>query len=151
MKGNLILLAMALLLTLGSALLFSVRPKLLPFAVLGGVVAAGFYIILFDVTESHFISNFAGAFAVTAYSEFCAIRLKAPAATFLMPGNIPLVPGGGLFYTMKALITRDMVELQIQGSKTAYTALGIAAGVMIASIIFNAVRRMLARLSAKGE
>ena len=89
MKENLILLAMSLLVTLGSALLFSVRPKLLPFAVLGGVVAALFYIVFFKITESHFVSNFVGAFAVTAYSEFCAMRLRAPAATFLMPGNIP--------------------------------------------------------------
>ncbi len=112
MKDDLILLAMALLVTLGSALLFSVRPKLVPFAVLGGVIGAGFYILCIELTSSHFFSNFVGAFAVTAYSEFCAIKLRAPAAIFLMPGNIPLVPGGGLFYTMKAIITQNGEELR---------------------------------------
>ena len=143
MKDDLILLAMALLVTLGSALLFSVRPKLVPFAVLGGVIGAGFYILCIELTSSHFFSNFAGAFAVTAYSEFCAIKLRAPAAIFLMPGNIPLVPGGGLFYTMKAIITQNGEELRVQGSKTAFTALGLACGVMVASMIFNYVRKLI--------
>ena len=87
------------------------------------------------------------AFIATAYSELCAIILKAPTTLFLIPANIPLVPRSGLYYTMQALIVGDHEEFRAKGANTVYTACGIAIGIIAASLLLYIIKRTV--LSAK--
>ena len=68
------------------------------------------------------------AFAVS-YSEIMAKLLKTPATLFVIPAIIPLVPGGSLYYTMSYAVHRDMENARLYGTRTAETALAIAAGI----------------------
>ena len=55
-----------------------------------------------------FLSALVASMGVCLWSEGMARVRKAPANIFMIPGIIPLLPGGALYYTMSALIGGDM-------------------------------------------
>jgi uncharacterized membrane protein YjjB (DUF3815 family) len=70
-------------------------------------------------------------------AEIFARMFKAPATVFLITGIIPLVPGGGLYYTMDALIDGNMALFAEKGIEAAGIAGAIAAG---SSLVSSMVR-----------
>ena len=76
----------------------------------------------------------ASAFA-TLYSEILARTKKAPTTVFLIPSVMPMIPGGGLFYTMSAVISNNTVLFEKYFVTTIETALGISIGIMFMSLI----------------
>lgn len=80
---------------------------------------------------------FLATVVVSILSEVLARIMKAPAAIFLIIGIIPLVPGGGLYYTMDALINGDMQLFLEKGMSTAAYAGAIAVGVSMVTSVFR--------------
>ena len=79
--------------------------------------------------------NFLATVVMSILAEVLARWLKAPATIFLVIGIIPLVPGGGLYYTMDALLSGDMTLFVEKGMSTAACAGAIAVGVsMVTSV-----------------
>ena len=74
-----------------------------------------------------------GAFAVALLSEFLAVFLRNPATVFLLPGLLPLVPGGGIFSMMRAAVLEDFTVAAKTGYDTLAAAAAIALGVAVAS------------------
>jgi uncharacterized membrane protein YjjB (DUF3815 family) len=74
---------------------------------------------------------------VSALAELLARVLKAPATIFLVIGIIPLVPGGGLYYTMDALLNGNYALFTQKGLQTLFCAGAIAVG---ASMVTSLVR-----------
>ncbi|MDY3985717.1 threonine/serine exporter family protein [Dysosmobacter sp.] len=70
---------------------------------------------------------------VSVLAELMARVLKAPATIFLIVGIIPLVPGGGLYYTMEALLSGDTALFARTALETAACAGAIAVGVSMVS------------------
>ena len=70
---------------------------------------------------------------VSVLAELMARVLKAPATIFLIVGIIPLVPGGGLYYTMEALLSGDTALFALTALETAACAGAIAVGVSMVS------------------
>ena len=60
---------------------------------------------------------------------------------FLIIGIIPMVPGGGIYYTMEALLNGNMQQFVSQGIKTAASAGAIAVGCSLVSSIVRMVRK----------
>ena len=90
--------------TLGFSLIFKVNPKHIPVATFGGILSCGIY-LFFDLCGANlFVSNFIAMLVAAIICEIFARMFKAPAAIFLLPCAIPLVPGGSLYYTMSNLI-----------------------------------------------
>lgn len=81
--------------------------------------------------------NFLATVAVALLAEIFARMFKAPATVFLITGIIPLVPGGGLYYTMDALIDGNMALFAEKGIEAAGIAGAIAAG---SSLVSSMVR-----------
>ena len=81
--------------------------------------------------------NFLATVAVALLAEIFARMFKAPATVFLITGIIPLVPGGGLYYTMDALIDGNMALFAAKGIEAAGIAGAIAAG---SSLVSSMVR-----------
>ena len=71
---------------------------------------------------------------VAAWSEILARIMKAPTNIFLITGIIPLLPGGALYYTMNALLEENRGEFLRNGTSTITSTLGIATGIVIASV-----------------
>ena len=80
---------------------------------------------------------FVATIVVSALAELLARLLKAPATIFLVIGIIPLVPGGGLYYTMDYLLDKNFPMFSQVGLQTASTAAAIAVG---ASMVTSMVR-----------
>lgn len=76
---------------------------------------------------------FLGAFTVAILSELLAAKIKNPATVFLIPGLLPLVPGGGMFKTMRACANGLMNEALRLGFSTLCAAAAIALGIALAT------------------
>ena len=123
--------------SLGFALIFRVRPKYLVPASFGGMLGFAVY-FLFDMLGFHiFATNFLAALAAAIFSEICARVLKAPAVVFSIPCIIPLVPGSLLYYTMSHLLDGKYTEAFSYLTKTLLTALGIAGGLIVVSVLVS--------------
>lgn len=150
MSEILIKVVMAGFATLGFAIILNLNIRLLPFSFLGGIIAILTYLVGMEFTgDNLFLSNFMAAFSASLYSEICAVILKAPATVFLLPCNVSLVPGGGLYYTMQDLILHDREAFLTDGTDTLYTALGIAAGIMMSSVLVHALKKIAAEIKRK--
>lgn len=130
----------ALLSTFGFSLLFNIDLKRLPLATVGGGLEWATYLVVFSLEDSVFVATLAATVIATFYSEICAHLCRTPATVFLMPALIPLVPGSSLYYTMSSLVTSDYDEALYHGINTLHVILGIAGGVVVASLIVYTVR-----------
>ena len=62
---------------------------------------------------------------------------KTPSTVFLVIGVLPMVPGGGIYYTMEYCIKGNTEMFISKGLETIAVAGAIAIGVSIASAIFR--------------
>ena len=123
--------------TLGFALCSHVRTKHLFTATVGGMLGWSIYLLTLAGGCNLFVCNLISAMAVYAWSECMARTMKAPVTIFLVPGVIPLLPGGYLYYTMRALLYHEMEQFQRFGVDTILITMGIACGVVICSIVIS--------------
>lgn len=148
--GDFLVLATSAVGTLGFALVFNTRARHVPFAVLGGVVACLVYLIAYRLLEQNlFLANMFGALAGAWFSYICARLRRAPRNIFTLACMIPLVPGGSLYYTMSNLIARNAEQAAVYGANTLRVALGIAAGMILASVTVDALNRVRAAARRK--
>ena len=73
--------------------------------------------------------------AAAVLAEIFARVFKTPATIFLIIGIIPMVPGGGIYYTLDALINGDMPLFIQLGMETAASAGAIAVGSSLVSSV----------------
>ena len=123
--------------TLGFAFLFSVAPRHLPLVTLGGALSWTFYLIAWEQGASVFVSTLISAALICLWSEGMARLRKAPANIFLLTGIVPLLPGGALYYTMEAIVSKNMSQIVRKGAETGSIAVGIAVGIIIGSELFR--------------
>ena len=123
--------------TLGFAFLFSVAPRHLPLFTLGGALSWTFYLIAWEQGASVFVSTLISAALICLWSEGMARLRKAPANIFLLTGIVPLLPGGALYYTMEAIVSKNMSQIVRKGAETGSIAVGIAVGIIIGSELFR--------------
>lgn len=120
--------------TAGFCIILNVsKSKFLP-AVLGGVVSAFTAALLENNGAGLFKTILVSMIALCAYSEIAARLLKAPVSVIMIPGSIPLLPGGSLYYMMSYLVHFDSRMFYHYAAETVSTGLGIALGAVIVSI-----------------
>ncbi|MCR5352894.1 MAG: threonine/serine exporter family protein [Clostridiales bacterium] len=144
MKEMIIQIISAFVGSLGFAILYNVKKTNLVLCMLGGGLTWIVCLCASAFSEDLFVVNIiAGAFGA-CYSEIMAGIRKVPKTIFILPSIIPLVPGSGLYYSMIYLFfekQRDVAETY--GKNTFLTVSGIAAGLVIVSVIFKYVRKFL--------
>lgn len=122
--------------TLGYCLLINVKRNKIVYGCLGGVVSTFLYCVCVEAGLTPLLQNLISAAVVTLYAEVLARVIKAPATVFLIPSIIPLVPGGRLYYTMRAIVDGDADSAKIYAMETIVIALGIAVGIVVISLVF---------------
>ena len=132
--------------TVGFSLLFGVPARYYPSCALIGGISWLAYLVLVPYS-SVTIATFAATVIVILMSRWFAVRERCPVTIFLISGIIPLVPGGGLYYTMDYLINGDYPMFSQVGLQTAASAAAIAVG---ASLVTSIVR-MLPKRRRTGE
>lgn len=130
----------------GFALLFGLRANKILYGAFGAGIAWAVYILCEVFLKCDILICFLiAAAAGTAYSEILARLLRTPATVILIPTVIPLVPGGSLYYTMSSLIASDRAAAAAYGSSTIKSAVGIAAGITVVTIISRPMKFLTRR------
>jgi uncharacterized membrane protein YjjB (DUF3815 family) len=130
--------------TAGFGAMFNLRSRDLPLAAAGGALGWAVAAPLQAATGSQAIAYCVVSIAIGAWSELVAAFRKRPASVYIACGIIPLVPGGGMYYTMLAYVRGDNWNGLSTGLGTLLAAGAIAAGLAIS----GAVSRLI--LSAGG-
>lgn len=100
-------------------------------ASLCGLVCWLVYLLLEGEAPS--VRYFWATVAVAMLAEVFARVFKTPATIFLIIGIIPLVPGGGIYYTMEAMLNGYVFQFTRNGAQTAVCAATIAVGCSLVS------------------
>lgn len=135
MRESIIMLVTAAISTLGFAILFYVHPRRLLVATLGGILTTAVYLLAGHFIGGELLPNLLGALAGAGFSEIMARATKAPVPVYMVPCVIPLVPGGGLYETMFSFVSGNYPAAAEAGLRTLRIALGIAGGIVIASVL----------------
>ncbi len=132
-----------------SILGFSIRSNLkgskVFFSSLGGGLAWALYLISLYYTKSPLLSVFISTILVCSYSEVVAPRFKVPVSVFVICVIIPLVPGSGLYYSMRAYLNHDLVGASEKLLETLMIAGTIAIGIAVVSSVTNLIHRVINR------
>lgn len=123
----------ALISTLGFGVLFNIKGRNLIFASAGGALTWYVYLLVFNRTTSSLAALLFASVLAGLYSEILARILKAPVTIFSICSVIPLVPGGGMYYTMLASVQGNINKFLSTGLDTFASAGAIAVGILIAS------------------
>lgn len=132
------------------SVLANIRGMNLLFASIGGGVTWFVYLL----TSSYFhIPNLfcffiASIFAAT-YSEIMARVLKTPVTTLVISAVIPLVPGGGMYYTMFESVQGNINASLNLGIQTISIAGIIAVSVFLVSSVSKALALFRIKLKQK--
>ncbi|SHI52252.1 Uncharacterized membrane protein YjjB, DUF3815 family [Dethiosulfatibacter aminovorans DSM 17477] len=121
--------------TFGFGVLFNIPRKQLVLASTGGAVGWTVYSLFLLQFDSIVMAAFTGALAVGMVSEIMAKLRRVPATVYVVPGIIPLVPGYGLYYSMKKIIESDYIEAMEVGTETVLVALAISSAVILTTSI----------------
>ena len=126
--------------------LFSTVPrnKIVP-ASINGMLSWGLYLLLKDHIESVFYLLVVVASFTAAYSEVAAKIAKTPATVFLLPGLIPLIPGGFVYYAMLGLVQNQFDTMRQNALLAGQWAVGIAAGICVVAVIRQIIRHLTNR------
>lgn len=119
--------------TLGFGVLFNIRGRGLGLATLGGGAAWLVYLAVFSMSHGPITSVFISALFIGIYAEATAHVFKKPATLFIVCAIIPLVPGGGMYYSMLYALHGNADTALSTVFQTLYTAGAIAAGVALAT------------------
>ena len=123
--------------TAGFSIIFRVKlPHILP-AAIGGTLTCGVYLLFDEMGCAPFLSNFLASLAAVLYAGILAQILKTPSTIFVALCIIPLVPGSGLFYSMRYLIVWDKELFFTHGPNALQIALGIAGGIVLESAVVH--------------
>lgn len=86
-------------------------------------------------------ASFFGALTVAALSGILAITRKCPTTVFLICGIIPLVPGGGIFWTVYYVVSNHLKLAATTGFTALKITIAIAGGIIIAGAIASRVQK----------
>ncbi len=130
--------------TIGFSILYSVPKGYYPYC--GFIGGAGWliYCLLFPACSAPEATLFAAA-AVVVLSRFFAVRKRCPVTIFLISGIIPLVPGGGVYWTAYYIVMGEM-EL---ASETGFMALKVAVAIVLAIVFIFQLPQKLFRKQEK--
>lgn len=136
MIGNILLYSLySFIATFGFAIIFNIKGKKLFFAALGGGLSWFIYLTSLQCNMSNVLSFFYASVVGAIYCEIMARVLKTPVTTFIICTIIPLVPGGGMYYTMLETTRGDINKSLSTGLNTLIIAGAIAVALVMVSSI----------------
>lgn len=128
---------------LGFSIFFRVSERNVLASTIGGGLGWALFLLINHLTDNMFLSNFAAALFVYLYSQIMSRILKAPSNVYLVPGTIPLIPGGALYYTMRGLLDGDKVLFWNNLKTTAIVTFGLAAGIVIGTAMITYAKSII--------
>jgi len=100
------------------------------------------YLLISSSFAGATMSYMFGALIVGLLSELFAAVFRKPATVYIVPGIIPLVPGGGMYETMLMAVWGKKELAATVGFNTLTAAAAIAVGIALASSLARLVMRL---------
>lgn len=141
---------------IGFSMTNNVRGRPLVWASLGGCVALLIY-LLTPASLGTAMRSFFGTLGAALYSEWMARTKKAPVTAFLITGLFALVPGAGIYYSMKYAVAGESEQFLQKLLETIGVAGAMALGVILISSLVRLYTGIVQRrfplspLKAPGE
>ncbi len=134
--------------TIGFSALFGAPRRYYLECGLAGTAGWAVYLLLASAGPTHVVgAAFLGALAVAVMAHLLAVTRRCPVTVFLICGIIPLVPGGGIFWTAYYIITN---QLRLAAT-TGFTALKVTIAIAGAIILAAALALRLQRKHVKNR
>ncbi|MEG0773226.1 threonine/serine exporter family protein [Clostridium sp.] len=128
--------------SLGFGILFNVRGKNLIIASAGGGLGWLIYSLIINSGGTEIVALFVASITISIFSEVFARIMKSPVTVFLICALIPLVPGGGMYYTTFEAVQGNVNESIVMGIQTLFNAASIAVGIILVSTISKIFTRL---------
>ena len=129
----------------GYGILYNTRGTGLFICAFGGAVATAVYTLVAAAAGDAIPATFAAAVAVSLYAESMARLRKCPVTAYQLIAMLPLVPGGGIYYTMSAAVDGDLELAAALG----VTTLGVSGMISLGLLMVSALVGMI--LMRKGQ
>lgn len=130
----------------GFTLIFNIHGPGMIICGFGG--ALGWLVYLLG--DKTILGGFLAAIAIAIYSESMARWRRCPVTGYLLVALLPLVPGGGVYYSMVHCVAGEIDLFLGKLLETFGLAAALAVGAMLASSVFRAVfPRITHRRAAK--
>ncbi|NLZ55767.1 MAG: threonine/serine exporter [Clostridiaceae bacterium] len=133
---------LAFLSCIGFSILFRLRSTVMIAASFGGVISWISWRLSIISGMSQMTAVFIAALLLSLWAEIMARLHARPATIYLIVALIPLVPGGGIYLTMRALIDGNSEQFVSQGTHTLITAGSLALGILTVSSIARLISRI---------
>ena len=127
------------------AIVFKINKKHLISGAVNGLISYAIFIGMNMITDSFFWAAFVCSVASALYAEINARIVKAPSIVLLIPGVIPIVPGGCLYRSVRDFVCGMNVSAITELGDAAAIALGMAGGIVSLTIVYSMVNDFIAK------
>lgn len=124
---------------LGFGVLFHIRGMNLFYAGISGAIGGVVYYGVLNMGYGEVLAVYFASLLFALYSEVMARTCQTPVTTFIVPGLIPLVPGGGM-YEMMVFAVEGHADLLID---KALQTLSIAGALVLGLLCASAIVQMI--------
>ncbi len=123
--------------TVGFGVLFNIKGKKLYLAGIGGMLGGVIYSLCKMNECPEALSLFYAGVGFALYSEIFARICRTPVTTFIICALIPLVPGKGMYETMRYAVAGDAQTALQTGLDTLIYAGALALGIILVSTLMR--------------
>ena len=135
--------------TMGIILQFGIEKRVIVWALISSILCCAAYEISAMLGADFFLASFIASAVAAAYSDFMAHLVKVPATVMIIPGIVPLVPGGRLYYTMLGAVSENMTLFSENGTAALSIAAGLAMGIIAVTAISRPLNAKIAEITQK--
>ena len=138
-SGNLFLVQLitSFITSVAFAVMFKINKRHLINAGICGILTYAAYFGIDQLTSSLFWAAFISSAVAALFSEVNAKISKAPTIVMLMPGVVPIVPGGYLYRSVRDFICGVTSSAASELFTAGAIALGMAGGIVSVSILYG--------------
>ena len=129
----------AFLACIGFSLLFNIHGMGMFICAGGGALGWLCYLLTAARVHSAILPSFFAALAISAWSELMARLRKCPVTSYLLVALFPLVPGGGIYYTMEHAMSGETSLFLSSLLHTLGLAGALATGVLMVSSLMRLI------------
>lgn len=120
---------------LGFTILFNIHGPGGLLCALGGMLTWLIYTAIVHWGAGDITAYFGATIFASAYAELMARIRKYPTISYLVVSAFPLIPGAGVYYTMRHAVEGDMAAFSSRGMHTVAIAGVMAVGILLVSTI----------------
>lgn len=150
MVNNFMLILSGTIGSIGFALVFHAKNKVLFSDALGGIVCGIVYVVCRRMfLYSEFLSVTIASLCIASYSEIMARMIKEPAIVIFVPSIISLMPGSALYYTLSNAVIGEWALAKAYAEELAMIACGIVIGASVIWTFMEVKRRIKTTIMTK--